>query len=94
MINVKSLEGLKKISASRFTWELSACRQGYSGMELFDHNKNVPRLDHYGIKSAPVGWCHAKDLEVRPRDEGYAVLFEIYTDDAVVWIHVEEDFEY
>lgn len=71
---------LNKISPEKFV-HANWCGRGFSLLDILD-------VDCETVKSGItlVGYCDAKRLGFRPRDEGHAIMFEI--DGVVRWIHI------
>jgi hypothetical protein len=76
---------MKKISPEKFLFELYIGRVGYSVYQVIDsHDKVKP-----GFKV--LGYCEARRLPVRPRNEGFAIMVEDtqLPEENIFWLHVE-----
>jgi hypothetical protein len=69
------------ISHEKFTWEKFICRNGYATHQFLDPSTN--KL----IDCEPIGYCEAKKLRVRPRDEGFAFLVLNTETQEEIWFH-------
>lgn len=80
---------IKRISGNRFTWEKFACRQGISQLEVF--TSDFTMLTGNGTV---LGWCYARELPVRPRLDGVAIMVEMDYDGEIVeaWLHAPDHF--
>lgn len=74
-----------KISASKFTFEKSAIHLGRL-VPLVWCGSNKYKWEE-GFSA--IGWCHAEDLEFRPRKNEFAVMFLDETTMEEFWIHVD-----
>lgn len=85
-----------RIGSDRFPFEKCAVRQGISQLEIVtsDFKMLMPGC-------VPLGWCYSKDLRVRPRTSGVAILVEITQIDDEdeennrvdeAWIHASDEF--
>jgi hypothetical protein len=81
---------VKKISPNRFTFKNHCGSLGYSIFNLWDFDKHVPQKG-WDI----LGYCKSENLQIRPRENSYAILLErIKKDDwgddigEVVWLHI------
>lgn len=85
---VKGLDGVKKISSSRFTWDNYCGTVGLSSNLFWNYDKNSRHFKRRNFEI--IGYCDAEELQVRKRD-GYAVL--VYTEGEEVWFHVFSDYD-
>lgn len=74
---------MKRISPEKFLFEKYVGRLGYSPNEVATI-KGTPKP---GVKF--LGYCEARRLPVRPRNEGFAVMAEMENGE-VTWLHVDQ----
>jgi hypothetical protein len=74
---------MNKISSSQFTIDNYGPFNGYSGFEAFDHLNNKTKT---GFKE--IGRCNSKNLKLRPKLNGEAVMIFDENEKINFWIHV------
>jgi hypothetical protein len=79
---------IPQISPGKFLWEKYIAKQGISQLCIVD--SAFEELQP-GVKI--LGWCWAKDLPVRPRTEGKAILVEFEDGPDIIecWLHCFEE---
>lgn len=82
---IKTLFG-KEIDSSRFEWLKWGGVEGYDPEIL--HSNLLEEPDYNVIE----GWCWSKNLPIRPRDYGIAVLFFNKITGEEIWIHFSDSY--
>lgn len=75
-----------QLPAHTFTWEKYCSKMGYAVVNLLDfkwEDRIVKTKLAADVKL--VGYCNAKDLSIRPRTTGFALMLEIDGEDT--WCH-------
>ena len=78
-----------QIDPAKFIWDYYLSKQNCGHRDIYGPGWFGELHPLLLSEVTPIGWCHAKDLKVRPRTEGIAILVEL-EDGLKVWLHAEE----
>lgn len=74
---------MNRLPAHRFTFEKSVLKVGFTPSQIFsDPYRNSTKLRP---EVTVIGFCDAKDLAFRNREEGFAIMAEL--DGEEFWFH-------
>ena len=76
-----------KKKTTTFTWNRYCGQRGTSVMTIFDHKEG----NIFNQRFVCEGWCYGNKLEVRPKNDGIAVMRLDTEYNEKVWCHVSED---
>ena len=68
-----------------FDYENSAVHLGFNMMDAWDFDNDCPRANS---KYEVLGWCPARELRMRPRTSGIAIMVEDTETFEQIWFHV------
>jgi hypothetical protein len=78
----------QKLNSSLFTWDNYCGQLGFSVLKVFSDTKNNIVNSDYILE----GWCYANALQIRPREEGIAIMLLDIESDEHFWCHVNKDY--
>lgn len=76
------MSDFKEIPSSKFVWEKYISKRGFATHNFYNVDTN--RL----IDCTLIGYCPAKNLPIRPRPEGIAVLVIDNDSQEETWFHL------
>lgn len=76
----------QEIPASDFVWDKYIGKVGFAVHQCFHDAYVIPLRMNSDVR--PIGYCLAKDLRIRPRTDGFAIM--VIMDGEEFWFHVEE----